>query len=253
MLEIAGSDIEALYAELLGFTEIENIGFVITNPARHPDFTWLRVDDIRIAPVSPEKPPQDAETEYARVLATVTYAAVFLPTPPTGGGTRPPEPNPEDGTYIMHTHEFSADVMTLPGYALVWSNDNAQVSPDIDAGKIIGMTTHNIQWLNVTSPPWDAIRAKRAKANTEVWLDMAVESVLFMGTTANPTHDASGNERWNLSYVFQERTIDVAGTKYGWNHFYRAGKDPEWQKIKHAVSGKFVYETTTFDDLFVQV
>ena len=259
VLEIAGSDIEALYAELLGFEEEPNVGFTIKDPKQHPDFTWLRVDNIQIAPTQPEDPPKEGENnEYKRVLATVSYTAVFLPTPPTGGGTRPPEPTPEAGTYIEHTHEFSADIMTLPGHAFKWLVDNKQVAADIDVGKVIGMTTHTIKWTNVTSPPWDAIREKRAKVNDAEWLDMATESVMFMGATAEATHDAQGRERWNLSYVFMERTIDVQGadgSPYGWNHFYRAGKNPEWQKMIHVAGGilRFVYESTTFDDLFVQV
>ncbi len=253
ILEIAGSDIEAFFAEYLGFTEAEGVGFTMGDPIQHPDFAWLRVDDIQVAPVTPEKPPQDTSTTYDRVLATVSYKGIFLPTPPTSGGTRPKEPTPEPGTYIEHTHEFSADMMTLPGQAFVWSNDNKPVAADIDVGKVIGMTTHNIKWQNVTSPPWDEIRNKRGKVNTEEWIDMAAESVLFMGSTAEATHDASGRERWNLSYTFMERTIDIIGTKYGWNHFYRAGKNPEWQKIKQAVAANNVYETTTLDDLFVQV
>ena len=257
LLQIAGSDIEALYAELLGFEVVDGKGYKVGNPAVHPDFSWLNAVRIATTPTPASKTPDDPNNEYESVRALVTYEGVFLPITHTGGGDDNEQPEPEAGTFITHRHEFSQDIMTLPGYALLWADDNAQVAADIDAGKVIGMTTHNFTWNNVTNPPWAKIRELRGLVNVGDWLSMSTLTVLFMGATANPTFDAEGNQRWNLEYSFIEKTVTINGdplSPYGWNYFYRAGKDPAWQIIINAVTGRPIYETTAdFPSLFIQV
>jgi len=251
VLQIAGSDLEALCEELFSAHFIANLGYSIGKRAAHPTYDWLLADAISFEPGDPENPPSGAEEEYALLDATVTYRGERI----SGGlGDASMEPG---STHLTHTRTATAEMMTLPGHGFVW-DDGDPVSEDVDTGIVVPTVTHEWTWHYVIDPPWSNLRKYLGTVNQAgtPYNDAVAETLLFAGYSANKEFNADGDTVWELGLTFIEKFIDLTpdvpgGPVYGWNHFWRANHDPSWCKLKDAESGKFVYPSGNHNNIFL--
>lgn len=243
---IPWADIETYITEHFTTVFIPGQGFTYAAVARHPIWTWCKVEGIEFDPFF-DNPPADAGVyDYPDgAKATVTYVGEALNADDGGGEEKPDVPS---GTYLSISAEYGVDMMTLPGHALEWE-DGTDID-EVDAGKLIHTTVYRMAWSNVTHPPWDDIDECQGKVNAAGWVGKPKETMLFAGAGVSRDFDYEGSEVYKLDYIFTKKHIREGGVDYGWNHFYRQGKDPEWQKIRNATTKKFVYSTTDFDKLF---
>ena len=108
---------------------------------------------------------------------------------------------------------------------LMWALDRRMRKLNLEYDKVVvsdlmsltpiacpdGTTSHKYTWNDITNPPWDVIHRLRGRINSTEWDGMAARTALFLGASAELTHDESGNERWNITYSFIERQ---------WNHCF---------------------------------
>jgi len=253
VLEIAGTDLEALCVELFSAHFIANLGYSIGKRAAHPTYDWLLADTISFEAGDPENPPSAADSEYDLMDATVTYRGELI----SGGlGDASEEPG---STHLTHTRTATAEMMTLPGHGFTWQNAAGDaVGDDIDTGIIIPTITHQWTWHYVIDPPWTNLRKYLGSVNKEgtPYNNAKAETLLFAGYSANKEFNADGDTLWELGLTFIEKYIDLTpdvpgGTIYGWNHFWRPNADPPWQKLWNPTTGTDqVYPQGNFNNLF---
>jgi hypothetical protein len=248
ILRIDGDQAEALLTERLGCTFVEGQGYTVEKVTWHPDYNWLYVSDIRFDPDEPEDQPHDSGRYYNKLRATISYKGTAF----VAG--QPDDPSVPQDTYLTHTAEATQQFMTLPGYALVWEGSDDPVAEDLDVGMQIATIVHRMTWHGVLYPPWDWIRGLVGCVNGENWGWFKKETLLYAGWGSKRTWNAAGSASFILDYTLVEKVIPDPGNAlvgaasdmqyYGWNHYYKAGNNPEWVRVKNPTTNQYPYPRT---------
>lgn len=229
--------------------------------------------------------PESSNSTHDDAAVKVTYSPLTNyddldpgeTTPPSDGADKQPLP---DGTWAEYQLEFSGEFVELPSRVLIYNSDSTQVAPDSHPTILLPTTDHVVTWHQVSWPPWAAISASRGCVNKDehrlvsTHQRVSPECLLFVGSSANRVFKRNGTNGWNLTYRFRERAIkglanfttrtydplkggavrlgfdQTDSEAIGWNHIYRDGKTPGWDKPKDPSSGQFLYETADFAELF---
>ncbi len=258
--EIAGSDVLNWINERFDPDYVDDLGFVIKKRVRHPLYDWMVVRELEIdnflgersTVISTEEPSWNYKDD---IRVTETYRGDHLLGSGWGGiGSVEMVAN----RYLVHRREGTGSMQDLPGYAFKWWSDNEAVSPDVAVGIVVSKTVHHIDWYCLPSIP-SGIAACLGKVNSgNVTLGgltlpdcQTAETLLFESWFQADHYDANGSLVYDLHYVLVEKALEVDGVYKGWNHFYREGNDPEWDKlVQHGGSGEPPYRLKDLQDLF---
>ncbi len=258
--KIAYADIDAYLLEL-GFVTVPGVGIQGTRYIVHPLYNWMFLADIRFEPLDPESPetPGGGATVYpGGMLVTQVYRTrQFSILEPLGDN----DPDPPSGTFLTHTKDVSAEMMTLPDSSFIWKSDDAAMPPDVNTGKLLLTRTHRYSWFNVGDPPWTIIEQLAGRVNNTDWYRADdAECVLFAGMSDHTSYDTSGNVNYQIDYVFIERlgtglvydtseATFLADWRINWNHTWRSDLG-KWDRPKANGTAGDLYDTADFNLLF---
>jgi len=261
---IAGNDFATYATELFGSAFLAGWGFTVARRPAHPRYTWMYGTGLEIAETKPSNyAPLVAGGYPERVEVHIHYKGDLL-----NENKDPDDPDPPSGTYLTHSKQFAAEMMTLPDAAFVWEDDNPETEKpnplpgDIAPGMVIPTLTHTFTWRGVTYPPWDDIESATGRVNESDQIGLKEETCLFLGASEVRTFDLNGSIEYELTYTFAERKLKDGNTHITWNHFWRKA-DPDtgvksgWYKIyrKDENEGRTtdkVYDDYDFTKLFIE-
>jgi len=238
-VKIAGSNVEALMEELLGASFVAGQGFRVTEKAKHPEYSWMKLTGLNFGHWEPETPPSSG-TIYTFRKATLTYTGKLL----EANGQDDTDPDTPEGTYLTHSMEASVDMMTIPNHGFRWATAPKDPLPStLNVAIRIPTITHRLTWDNVSDPPFAAMREKIGCSNSTIIFGGSAGTILFAGYGSEREYDADGLPTYSLHYEFIEKNITytsagVVTSGIGWNHFYRPGADPPWQLLENTETGE---------------
>ena len=167
------------------------------------------------------------------------------------------------GLILTYRQDFGGEFLQIPSFALKWYADSAiPVTPDATPTLRIPITEHHVTVYGVTTPPFDAIRARIGAVNSSSFLGAAAGTMLFDGAKMDRVFlkftDAldAAVFGWRLRYLFREKKLKVLDTiqssaTIGWNHCYRPEQvsGAHWDKLVDD-SGATLYQAVSFTELF---
>ena len=177
---------------------------------------------------------------YDRAIATITYKTMTFT-----------QEDPESSQIITRRIDIGAEYLTLPELSLKWENGGEPVqTPDVRAGKLIGMLTHCLTFHRVPNPPYSTIRSLVGKVNSSTFEGAVEESMLFLGAQFTQVVTSDGSQPWEITMQFSERNIDGT-SNIGWNHFYKptGNEKGTWQRLVTA-AGDPIYPSGDFNSIF---
>ena len=255
--KVAWADYEAFAVECMG--KFGGVGSQINSqgPVIFPgDRTDLIADSIDVEPFEPSAPVGSSITSLT--VGGATYASGALVTvqykQSLNGTPTPDVPELPDFTYLSTETDVGAEYFTVPSRTWKWSVLAKQLPPDITVAIIEPVTTYNVTWHYVVSPPWSTMSDLAGHVNNAPLFGKAADTILFCGCKTS-TQWATNTVRplWNLTYVFKERAHKLTtGAIVGWNYFYNENLNgvEHWQLVVATNGGQQPYKASDLGALF---
>ena len=249
--KIAGGDVWDLFSEC--FPEPTFGGVTIhSQPLQYPGRSWLYCNSLSVAPLGGEDQAPNFNSvtgynSYDHLIATLQF------------GTVPWEEQTDSdtGDVTLRTVDvsFGGEYVNLQQYKLFWTTAvpglNEIIEGDIGTGKIIPTIEYNVTLHNYAFFPINAVIDNLGKVNdtaNQIIGHEDVETVLFVGASANRTITWRGTGLWQVGLRFSEKQTKHGADSYGWNYFWRPEKS-EWQKVVDA-NDKVIFPTADLSELF---
>lgn len=238
-----------------------------------PGFPWLRATRMSIDAFDPNRPTgtnQVINTYPAGAKIVVDYEPLKFPdavdndTP--AEDDKPKDPSGQDITFLEHRVTFGGEYLTWPNNGVRWdkaadgtgyspgTDKKHQVFEDINVGIVIPTIEHELTWNYVAgaSVPWRGIRNCLGKVNTDQYIKVPPECLLFSGATAERSYSTVGIPAWKLTYRFSEKCynypVPAGQVAQGWNHFLRPGTGKFEKLVRRDGTG--VYQSARFRQLY---
>jgi hypothetical protein len=201
-------------------------GIILDDPELFPELPGLYVQEVKISGFGILSGAPDAFA-YDLAKLTVSY----------GEGSAPSGAF-EDRVSATHNIQFGAEIMTLPMGAVKWGDDayeNAGDRLEVESTRLLPQVTHTVSIPSVPFIP--DVSSIVGKINTDTFLDVAPNYLLFTGASSRRTLMASGEDVIELELSFAQRV--AASWQMIWNP-----ADLEWRTVD-----PLPYETAAFSDV----
>jgi hypothetical protein len=161
-------------------------------------------------------------------------------------------PNEDDAfADLPRSMDISGEMLSIDSDNRWWDSDNVKIDPTTKIFKRVVTGT-----LRITERVADqaVTRSKvinaAGKVNDATFEGFGVATWLYMGADSEEVRDSSGVKRWNFTHIFAFRKVGTISSS-GWYYSWRQDAN-KWDKSVDTPGGGsgYIYNTTTFADIF---